>query len=658
MHDTPMFVDDFSGTQLARYYEVVPGIGQVDRAAGGLHYRITRAPEGPASAEDALTIDTLGRPQPPTTQAVLRFSGDEWTLEVIVEYDFDTRINGRHAYIWVVPGDPAERTRESVAIIRSADLDPASHRLLIQAHRQDDAPRCNELTSTPGRRHWFRVSRAQGRITVAWSPDGTTFTTALEMDSGAQRRSHCVLVNSSSFAGGAAFVIRTLRLFNARPQEAPVRQELFERSGVAESGVPADEVAHALRAGHDVRLRDCVIRGRLDFGEIDTPIASHMQFHGCTFVDPVLASREVCMTGAVSWENCHFQQVGFSSATFGGSVRFVNSQFTGDARFIETTFRRGANFSGCTFAGKPFFRSARVGGALSFYHASFGHGPDLSNLRVDGDLSLSDVALNAGSLTLQRSQVGGTLRLMTTLQREPQPLGNEVDLSQTTLGALIIGAGDRRNEVEQTGPARWDFPASVSLHRAAIDRFEAYRVHFEKPFDISGATLRSVVSLEQAAFPRLIGEWPVETEFYSCFISHSSRDHAFAASLRAALEQRGVTCWFAPEEMEIGGTIPTRIRDEINRHDKLIVILSKDSLESDWVRQEVGIGVEREQQQRRDVLLPIRLDNALQSTRHAWAASIHRDRHVGDFSAWSDEKTLARAFARLLLALTPKARNR
>ena len=41
-------------------------------------------------------------------------------------------------------------------------------------------------------------------------------------------------------------------------------------------------------------------------------------------------------------------------------------------------------------------------------------------------------------------------------------------------------------------------------------------------------------------------------EYYSCFISYSSRDEAFARILHDDLQNNGVRCWFAPEDMKIG----------------------------------------------------------------------------------------------------------
>ena len=41
-------------------------------------------------------------------------------------------------------------------------------------------------------------------------------------------------------------------------------------------------------------------------------------------------------------------------------------------------------------------------------------------------------------------------------------------------------------------------------------------------------------------------------QFYSCFISYSSKDQEFADRLHADLQNKGVRCWFAPHDMPIG----------------------------------------------------------------------------------------------------------
>src|ERR1019366_6656291 len=52
-------------------------------------------------------------------------------------------------------------------------------------------------------------------------------------------------------------------------------------------------------------------------------------------------------------------------------------------------------------------------------------------------------------------------------------------------------------------------------------------------------------------------------EFYSCFISYSSKDQEFAERLYSDLKSKGVRCWFAPEELKIGDRFQERIEESI-----------------------------------------------------------------------------------------------
>jgi hypothetical protein len=137
-------------------------------------------------------------------------------------------------------------------------------------------------------------------------------------------------------------------------------------------------------------------------------------------------------------------------------------------------------------------------------------------------------------------------------------------------------------------------------------------------------------------------------EFYSCFISYSSKDDDFAQRLHADLQQKGVRCWFAPEELKIGDKFRMRIDESIRIHDKLMVILSENSIRSPWVEEEVEAALEKERKQNKLVLFPIRLDDAVMETDQAWAASLRRMRHIGDFRAWKDHDQYQRSFDRLL----------
>src|SRR5205807_6274097 len=137
-------------------------------------------------------------------------------------------------------------------------------------------------------------------------------------------------------------------------------------------------------------------------------------------------------------------------------------------------------------------------------------------------------------------------------------------------------------------------------------------------------------------------------EYYSCFISYSSKNEDFSKRLYADLQTEHVRCWFAPEDLKIGEKFRSRIDEAIRLHDKLLLVLSENSVNSPWVETEVESAFEKERQQKRLVLFPIRLDNAVMETRQAWAADIRRTRHIGDFRQWQDDTAYQGALQRLL----------
>jgi hypothetical protein len=121
-----------------------------------------------------------------------------------------------------------------------------------------------------------------------------------------------------------------------------------------------------------------------------------------------------------------------------------------------------------------------------------------------------------------------------------------------------------------------------------------------------------------------------------------------AKRLHADLQDNAVRCWFAPEDMKIGDEIRSRIDQSIRLHDKLLVVLSEHSTDSDWVEDEVETALEEERKRKQTVLFLIRLGEAVMETDEAWAAKIRRTRHIGDFSRSKDHDSYGEAFDRLL----------
>ena len=59
----------------------------------------------------------------------------------------------------------------------------------------------------------------------------------------------------------------------------------------------------------------------------------------------------------------------------------------------------------------------------------------------------------------------------------------------------------------------------------------------------------------------------------------------------------------------------------------------------------------KEHKQNKLVLFPIRLDEAVMETDQAWAASLRRTRHIGDFRAWKDHNPYQKSLDRLMRGL-------
>jgi hypothetical protein len=145
-------------------------------------------------------------------------------------------------------------------------------------------------------------------------------------------------------------------------------------------------------------------------------------------------------------------------------------------------------------------------------------------------------------------------------------------------------------------------------------------------------------------------------QYYSCFISYSTKDEEFAKRLHADLQANNVRCWFAPEDVQGGKKLHEQIDEAIRYHDKLLLILSENSMRSEWVKTEIRRARKQEVRAGQRKLFPISLApfDALRAW-EAFDADIGKDvavevreYFVPDFSCWKDHDAYKQAFDRLL----------
>jgi hypothetical protein len=144
--------------------------------------------------------------------------------------------------------------------------------------------------------------------------------------------------------------------------------------------------------------------------------------------------------------------------------------------------------------------------------------------------------------------------------------------------------------------------------------------------------------------PSLLGQ---AIQYYSCFISYSSKDQDFAERIHADLQNHGVRCWFAPHDLSIGEDILDGLDAAVRVRDKVLLVLSESSIGSRWVKKEVTTAFDEEDRRKSTVLFPVRVDDAVIETKEAWAAQLRR-RNIGDFRHWRDHDGYKRTFERVL----------
>jgi len=146
--------------------------------------------------------------------------------------------------------------------------------------------------------------------------------------------------------------------------------------------------------------------------------------------------------------------------------------------------------------------------------------------------------------------------------------------------------------------------------------------------------------------------------YNSCFISYSHQNEKFAKKLYERLRSEGVSVWYAPIDMVGGRKIPHQIDEAINIHDKLLLILSPESIESNWVKEEIYKAINKDGKP--NTLYPISIFDNFNELKN-WSfvdpdtginvPRLVREYFIPNFSKWEEDDCFENEFSRLLKSL-------
>nr|WP_301952778.1 toll/interleukin-1 receptor domain-containing protein [Aeromonas hydrophila] len=98
--------------------------------------------------------------------------------------------------------------------------------------------------------------------------------------------------------------------------------------------------------------------------------------------------------------------------------------------------------------------------------------------------------------------------------------------------------------------------------------------------------------------------------YNSIFISYGGPDQEAATILNRDLKAVGVSTWFFPEDSIPGQKLHRMMHEGVNKHDKVLLICSRESLTRNGVLNEIERVLEREAKEGgADILIPVTLDD-------------------------------------------------
>jgi uncharacterized protein YjbI with pentapeptide repeats len=360
------------------------------------------------------------------------------------------------------------------------------------------------------------------------------------------------------------------------------------------------------------------------------------QFVDCVFYNAGFEDSRFVRTrfDRCNVQKCRFHRADLSHAVLGPAA-FVRSDF-----YLATL--RHTNFHHCdasdAYFGQADLREASLWGGRfrrAWFLFTFLDGCTLVGADFEGAIVRNFNFIRSATLVMNAALLQQTLGERKRI---------EAALDRATPASLALAEALMRAHL----PAG-EAPMQIGRLAEHFVLLEQQFEHLRRFLLASGCKPDEVAAMTSAANQK-------RDDYPRVFISYSSADETFTAQFYEALTTFGVDAWFAPENMRGGRKIHEQLEAAIAERDKIILVLSDNSMKSPWVVSEVQWAADREIKSGQQILFPIRIVpfdmvrrwTLFDSDLGQDVAKYVRQYFVPDFTSWRDREALARQTERFL----------
>jgi hypothetical protein len=231
----------------------------------------------------------------------------------------------------------------------------------------------------------------------------------------------------------------------------------------------------------------------------------------------------------------------------------------------------------------------------------------------------------------------------------------EADLGEANLNATVLGDVDL-SEAKGLGEIHHNGPSPIST--SSLERSKGkipenfLRGCGLSDWEIESAKLYQPGLSETGVYDILYRiytlrkNWAIQIN--PVFISYSQKDEAFVDGMEKQLDKRSIRFWRDIHDAT-AGRLEKVVERAIRQNPIVLLILSENSVKSDWVEHEARSARELEKKLGRNVLCPVALDNTWKDCN--WPARLRAqimEYKILDFSKWKDEREFGKMFRKLI----------